>query len=159
MTILDFGSPTPTDWQIQNDGVMGGKSTGHVEFVDDALRFTGEVVTEGGGFTSVLTAGDYDLSAYEGVEVHVRGGGRTFEFAIDDGVRSRGREVWRRAPFTPTAAWTWVRLPFADLTASVHGEPYDAPALDKRGVRQLGFYIIDGRDGAFRLEVRGVRGY
>ncbi len=159
MAVLDFDSPNPSDWRIQNDGVMGGKSTGRMEFADDALYFTGEVVTRGGGFTSVLTAGDFDFSAYEGVMVHVRGGGRTFEFAIDDGVRSRGRGVWRRAPFMPTDDWTWVRLPFANLRASVHGEPYDAPALDKQGVQQLGFYIIDGQDGAFRLEVREVRGY
>lgn len=107
----------------------------------------------------MLLERNFDLSAFTGVEARVRGGGRTFEFAIDDGVRSRGREVWRRVPFTPTEEWSWVKLPFADLDASVHGEPYDAPALDRAAVEKVGFYIMDGRDGAFRLEVSELRGY
>ena len=40
-------------WAVVNDGVMGGRSNGALEFTDSAMRFTGDVVTAGGGFTSV----------------------------------------------------------------------------------------------------------
>ena len=159
MAIFDFNTPNPAEWHIQNDGVMGGKSSGFMDFSDGALKFTGEVVTEGGGFTSVLATKSFDFSEYAGVEVRVRGGGRTFEFAIDDGIRSQGREVWRQVPFTPTKEWTWIKLPFERLAASVHGEPYDAPMLNKDKIEKIGFYIIDGQDGPFRLEVDEIRGY
>ena len=33
------------DWVIVNDGVMGGRSNGVIEFADSAMRSTGTVVT------------------------------------------------------------------------------------------------------------------
>ena len=164
MMLFDFDDETGSGggadrWQIQNDGVMGGRSEGRFAIADGALAFTGTLVTRGGGFSSVLTETDVDLSDYEGVELRVRGGGRTFAFAVHDGRRDRGREVWRRAPFPTTEEWTRVRVPFADLKATAHGEPVDVPPLDRAGVELLGFYIIDGIDGTFRLEVDEVRCY
>jgi hypothetical protein len=147
-------------WRVQNDGVMGGKSKGYVEIEDGALVFTGTVVTEGGGFTSVLTSVQHDLSAYDGVELRVRGGGRTFELQVGDGSRGpRGREVSRRAPFPTSEEWQTVRVAFDDLQASIHGEPYDAEPLDRSAIQRLGLYIIDGQDGPFRLEVDWMRAY
>ncbi len=75
MVLFDFeGSDIPR-WSIENDGVMGGRSQGFVEVADGTLVFTGEVVTEGGGFTSVRAARQVDLSGYDGIELRVRGGG------------------------------------------------------------------------------------
>ncbi|MDT0630119.1 MULTISPECIES: CIA30 family protein [Rubrivirga] len=147
-------------WTVQNDGVMGGDSRGSVSIEGGALVFTGDVVTEGGGFTSVLKDKTVDLSDAAGLALRVRGGGRTFEVEVDDGTRDgRGRQVSRRAPFETTDKWRTVRVPWGAFESSVFGEPVDAAPLDPAAVQAFGLYIIDGQDGPFRLEVDWIGAY
>lgn len=159
MTLFDFDKGDAASWEVVNDGVMGGRSQGYVAIKDGALHFTGTLVTQGGGFTSVRAARQVDLTGYDGLELRVRGGGRTFEVEVDDDTRSRGRSVSRRAPFETTEAWTVVRIPFTALRASVFGQPVNAPPVDLAKVQRIGLYILDGQDGPFRLEVDAIRAY
>ena len=159
MTLFSFDADA-APWTVQNDGVMGGRSEGSVEVGGGTLTFTGDVVTQGGGFTSVLADRDADLSGYDGLELRVRGGGRTFEVEVDDGTRDRrGRQVSRRAPFETTEDWRTVRVPWSAFETSVFGRPVDAAPLDPAAVQGVGLYIIDGQDGPFRLEVDWIRAY
>ena len=159
MTLFDFDGADPADWRVVNDGVMGGRSEGFAEVEGGTMAFTGTLVTRGGGFTSVRVVHGADLSAYDGVELRVRGGGRTFEMEVNDATRNRRREVSRRAPFETTDEWQTVRIPFASLDASAFGEPVDVPPLDRADVRSFGLFIADGIDGPFRLEVDWIRAY
>ncbi|MEM1053993.1 MAG: CIA30 family protein [Bacteroidota bacterium] len=156
--LFDFG-PNGSRWSVVNDGVMGGRSQGYVDVEDGTLRFTGTIVTQGGGFTSVRTRLLANLSAYDGVELRVRGGGRTFEVEVDDGSRFRGRPLSRRAPFPTTDDWQVVRVPFSELATSVFGQPVRAEALDPSRVRSVGLYILDGQDGPFEMEVDWIQAY
>ena len=159
MTLFDFDGPDAASWRVQNDGVMGGRSQGFVEIANGTLVFTGEVVTRGGGFTSVRANVGADLSAYDGVELRVRGGGRTFELDVDDGTRDRGREVNRVGTFPTADDWRTVRVAFDGLETTAHGEPVAVDPLDRSAVATLGVYIADGIDGPFRLEVDWIRAY
>ena len=144
-------------WRVVNDGVMGGRSQGFVAVEDGTLRFTGELVTQGGGFTSVRAARRADLSASAGVALRVRGGGRTFEIDLDDGSRLRGRQVSRRATFGTSEAWQTVFVPFSALRSSVFGRPVRVEAFDPASLDSVGLFIADGQDGPFRLEVDWIR--
>jgi len=157
--LFQFKGAGKARWRVESDRVMGGRSTGSAEVTEGTLVFTGEVVTEGGGFSSVRADGQVDLSGYDGIELRVRGGGRTFELDVDDGTRSRGREVNRRGPFPTTGSWKTVRVPFDALEESAHGEPVSTDPLDLSAVKSIGIYIIDGKDGPFRLEVDWIRAY
>lgn len=159
LMLFDFDGADAARWTVEDDGVMGGRSKGHVEIADGVLVFTGTVVTEGGGFTSIRAPVRAGLEGYQGLDLRVRGGGRTFELSVDDGTRSRGRQVNRRGPFPTTETWTTVRVPFASLRASAHGERVQVDPLDRSAVESVGIYIIDGRDGPFRLEVDWIRAY
>ena len=159
MTLFTFDGTDSAQWSVENDGVMGGRSRGFVEVANGTLVFTGEVVTEGGGFTSVRAVRQADLSDYDGIELRVRGSGRTFELDVDDGTRSRGREVNRRGPVPTSDSWEIVRVPFASLEESAHGEPVSVDPIDLSAVRSIGIYIIDGQDGPFQLEVDWIRAY
>lgn len=158
-TLFAFDADDDARWAVVNDGVMGGRSEGFVEVEDGTLRFTGTLVTRGGGFTSVRADRAFDLAGYDGLELRVRGGGRTFEVAVDDGTRRGGRTVSRRAPFETEAEWRWVRVPFGALGTTIFGRPVDAPPLDPGSVRSIGLFIADGQDGPFRLEVDEIRAY
>jgi hypothetical protein len=138
---------------------MGGRSTGSAEVAEGTLVFDGEVVTEGGGFSSVRARRQVDLSSYDGIELRVRGGGRTFELDVSDGTESRGREVSRRGAFPTTSSWETVRVPFNSLEETAHGEPVSPGPLNLSAVTSIGIYIIDGKDGPFRLEVDWIRAY
>lgn len=159
MTLFDFNNTNEARWQIVNDGVMGGRSKGQFVIDEGKLVFTGTLVTRGGGFTSVRTNGRINLEGYDGVELRVRGGGRTFDVAVGDDARLRGRNISRRAPFQTGAEWTWVRVPFSTLGKTIFGRRVNAPDINLATVNRIGFFIADGIDGPFQLEVDEIRVY
>lgn len=159
ITLFSFDAPDEAAWEVVNDGVMGGRSAGFVAVAQGTLRFTGTLVTQGGGFTSVRARRVVDLTGATGIELRVRGSGRTFEVELDDGMRAYGRIVSRRAPFATTGEWTVVRVPFSALRSTVFGRPVNAPPIDVARIQRVGLYMVDGQDGPFVLEVDAVRSY
>jgi NADH dehydrogenase [ubiquinone] 1 alpha subcomplex assembly factor 1 len=158
-TIFSFDRADEAQWVVVNDGVMGGGSAGFVAIEGGTLRFTGNLVTRGGGFTSVRTRRELDLTGHTGLELRVRGNGRAFEVELDDGRRSGWRSVSHRAPFMTSEDWTVVRVPFRAFRSSVFGEAVNAPPVQLAGIQSVGIYILDGQDGPFRLEVDFIRSY
>ncbi len=159
VTLFTFDRADEAEWVVVNDGVMGGRSAGFVAVEQGALRFTGTLVTQGGGFTSVRARRTVDLTGQLGIELRVRGSGRQFEVELDDGVRGYGRMVSRRAPFRTSAEWTVVRVPFSALRSTIFGRAVDAPVIDVARIRGVGLYMVDGQDGPFKLEVDYMRSY
>jgi hypothetical protein len=45
------------------------------------------------------------------------------------------------------------------LEATAHGEPVSPSPLNLSAVTSIGIYIIDGKDGPFRLEIGWIRAY
>lgn len=159
VTLFTFDRSNEPAWRVVNDGVMGGRSSGVVAVSDGRLRFSGTLVTQGGGFTSVRAPVTVDLRGAEGLELRVRGNGRSFEVEVGDGTRSFGRNVSRRAAFPTTAEWTIVRVPTAALRSTIFGRAVNAPPLDLARIRSVGLYILDGRDGPFWLELDYIKAY
>lgn len=159
ISLFEFDRDADVAWTVMNDGVMGGRSAGFVAVADGSLRFTGTLVTQGGGFTSVRARRDADLGGMTGIELRVRGSGRQFEVEVDDGYRTYGRNVSRRAPFPTSTEWTVVRIPFTALRSTIFGQRVDAPAINAARIRGLGIFLADGKDGAFRLDVDYIRAY
>lgn len=83
---LDGGKELGWDtskWNVQVDGVMGGKSSGFLTFLYDknsndnkasTMKFTGDINLNGGGFSSVrkYNFGKINLSTYSGIVVEVQ---------------------------------------------------------------------------------------
>lgn len=159
VTLFAFDTADEAEWDVVNDGVMGGRSQGFVTIAEGALRFTGTLVTQGGGFTSVRAPRAIDLSGQVGLELRVRGSGRQFEVELSDGLRTYGRNISRRAPFPTSAEWTVVRIPFTALRSTIFGQAVNAPPIDLARIQALGLYMVDAQDGPFRLEVDYIRTY
>ena len=159
ITLFSFDRADEAEWTVVNDGVMGGRSAGFVTVENGTLRFTGTLVTRGGGFTLVRARRQVDLTSYAGVELRVRGSGRRFEVELDDGSRGYGRSVSRRAAFATSAEWTLVRMPFTALRSTIFGQAVDAPPIDLARIQSVALYMADGEDGAFRLEVDHIRAF
>lgn len=159
VTLFAFDRADEAEWDVVNDGVMGGHSAGFVTVDDGVLRFTGTLVTQDGGFTSVRGRRVIDLTGQVGVELRVRGSGRQFEVELDDDVRSGWKRVSRRAPLPTSADWTLIRVPFSTLRSTMHGQVVNAPPIDLKRIVGVGLYIVDGQDGPFRLEVDFINTY
>jgi len=159
VTLFAFDRADEAEWGVVNDGVMGGRSAGYVTVKDGMLRFTGTLVTQGGGFTSVRARRVIDLTDQVGLELRVRGSGRQFEVELDDGLQNNGRNVSRRAPFRSSMDWTLIHVPFSELRSTFRGQTVNAPPIDLKRIRGAGLYMADGQDGPFRLEVDYIRAY
>ncbi len=159
VTLFEFADTGEASWDVVNDGVMGGRSAGYVTVADGTLRFTGTLVTQGGGFTLVRARRAVDLTGHVGIELRVRGSGRRFELEVDDGLRSYGRSVSRRAAFPSSTEWTLVSVPFATLRSTIFGQAVNAAPIDLARIRGVALYMVDGQDGPFRLEVDYIRAY
>lgn len=103
VTLFSFDQGEEAEWFVVNDGVMGGRSAGFVNVEEGTLRFTGTLVTRGGGFTSVRARRVVDLTGEAGLELRVRGDGRQYEVEVDDGLRSNWGSLSRRAPFVASS--------------------------------------------------------
>jgi len=161
--LFTFDAPAQDEpWRIINDTVMGGRSSSRMAVTANGTGvFSGEVsLANNGGFAHTRSmAGPYDLSAYDGLAVRVRGDARRYDMtlkldrAFDGTMYQTGFEV------SPDG-WQEIRLPFADFVPTYHGRQLtDRPPLDPAKIRTIGFIISDKQEGAFRLEVDWIRAY
>ncbi|MFO0093001.1 MAG: CIA30 family protein, partial [Gemmatimonadaceae bacterium] len=79
VTLFTFDRADEAEWDVVNDGVMGGRSAGFVAVEQGTRRVPGTLVTPGGGFTSVRARRAVERPGQLGIELRVRGSGRQFE--------------------------------------------------------------------------------
>jgi monofunctional biosynthetic peptidoglycan transglycosylase len=152
---FDRSSEEP-GWAAQNDGVMGGVSSGKAEIEDDELHFSGVLSLENnGGFAQIYSQTDVsDFSNYSAVKLRVKGDGRTYQFRMATDARFRGSRIAYRAEFTTEAdEWIEASIPFESFVPSFRGRILSEPPLDLKAVREIALLLGDGTPGAFSLKV------
>lgn len=155
---------TPLDdlrWEVVNDTVMGGASSGRVVVQDDdAVRFSGELVVEGGGFASARSASaDLGLAGTAGLRVVLEGDGRVWQVTLRrSDVRLRAGS-YRARVATQAGEQTTHLLPWSAFEATSFGRPVpDAPPLSTGldRVDQLGLLLADGQPGPFSVTLQAA---
>ena len=144
---------------VVNDGVMGGLSQGIIEMTqNDSLLFRGNIsLQNNGGFSSFRIAGKlWDLSAWKGVEILVKGDGRTY------GLRATTDETFLRSSVSFTAdfktvkdEWVKLQIPFSKMKASWRGRKLDRN-FDPAQIKGLGIILADKQAGKFALEIKSI---
>lgn len=159
---VDDFDADPSAWSVVNDGVMGGRSNGNVAIADSTMRFTGTIVTAGGGFTSVrLTLTGGELMGSDRIQMRVRADERRYGLILDDEHRINGRNVSYRADLDTSGdpgvdGWQVVSVAYDDLIPTIFGQVVDAPAFVADEATEIGIIIADGLDGDFVLDVDWV---
>lgn len=146
----------PTGWLVVNDGVMGGRSIGQVALSGDVLVFDGEIVTDGGGFSSIRTdLADGALESVTRIVVRARPDGRDYLLTARDVAPDRGRRTSFQAaiPFDDEPGAQEVEILIDDLAAVVFGQSVEAPPFEQELAVEIGIQLSDGVDGPFRLEL------
>ena len=155
--LSDFGSAeNNARWQTVNDNVMGGQSLGGPQFVDNTLIFSGEINTDGGGFSSLrLLLEPEQLVGIDRVRFRARSDGRPYMVTFDDNVRARDRRVSHRAeiPFLATDDWQTATVTFDALFPAIFGRPIEDTPFQPELATRMGIMISDGQDGPFSLQV------
>jgi len=163
LRLLTFDAPGETDpWRVINDTVMGGRSSSRMDVTDGGTAvFSGTVSLENnGGFAHTRSlAAPFDLSAYAGIAVRVRGDGKTYELTLKTD-RAFDGIIYQADFAAPADAWTEIRLPFADFVPTYHGRGRpDRPPLDPSAIATIGFLIAYKQAGPFQLEIDWIGAY
>ncbi|MDF1812912.1 MAG: CIA30 family protein [Verrucomicrobiales bacterium] len=151
------------DWRVVNDGVMGGRSKGKLDFTgNNTMKFSGVLSLENNGGFSTARSGDLDLNLSNelGLLLRVRGDGRTYEARLDSDARYRGRVVSFAGKFeTVKGEWAQVKIPFISFEGSFRGLELPDKKLNPAAVERLWILLGDKKAGPFELEVDWVRTY
>ena len=158
--LIEFSNADRGEWFAINDGVMGGVSRSDIRRTDRGTGvFAGVLSLENsGGFASVRAAlGRHDLSTWAGLEVRVRGDGRTYQLRLRSDDRFDG--IAYAADFkTRDGEWTVTHIPFHQFRPTFRGRTLtDVPPLDTSRIQQLAFMLADKKPGPFTLEIDFVR--
>ena len=164
-TLIDFSNASADEWQIVNDGVMGGISRSTFQLHEEGYaQFSGTVSLENnGGFASVRTRAQtpMDLSDFDGLSVHVLGDGKTYSLRLRT---VKNRQLTRysyEARFATTAGeWVTHKLAYSDFRAVFRGNAVRGnPELNSDAILEIGFMIQDGQEGPFRLRIENLSAY
>lgn len=151
------------NWEVVNDGVMGGLSKGSIVMSESGtMVFRGVLSLENdGGFSSVRSGEvPMNLADATGVALRVRGDGRTYQLRIMTDARVRNRRVAFMAPFqTKAGEWVEVRVPFNAFAGTWRGDPVTDARLDPAKIEGFGIQLADKKPGAFSLEVDWMKTY
>jgi hypothetical protein len=158
--ITDFSNLSGQQWQIVNDGVMGGLSSSHLQINENGNAvFLGHVsLQNNGGFASVKNSEPLSIEGTDFIRLHVKGDGKKYSFRLrthTDGKRNYW--VYEMRFSTSENKWEMIDLPLNKLRAVFRGSPQpDAPPADLTGIIEYGFLISDKQEGDFRLEIDSI---
>ena len=149
----------PGGWFVVNDGVMGGRSAGQAVIEGSTLRFTGTVVTAGGGFTSIrLGLDEGALAGTRSLRVRLRPDARTYGLTLEDDQTINGRRISHGADLPVPAevdddGFVVVEVTHGALEPTVFGQLVVAEPFRPDAASEIGIIIADGVDGPFALDV------
>lgn len=161
--LIHFEGNAGGNWQIVNDGVMGGlsRSTIRRNGSGNAL-FAGHVSLENnGGFASVRTIQPNDLSDFGGIRIRVKGDGKSYYLRLKSAQNNRLTAHSFESRFaTRSGEWTEISLPFSEFKPVFRGRALrNVEPLDPAAIAEISFMIRDSQEGTFLLEIESVHAY
>ena len=156
----DFTNNPQSRWTFISDQVMGGVSTGHVNFKTDPdlhyVEMLGQVSTENnGGFIQFRSKiPELDLQGTSGIVLTVKGNQQRYFVHL----RSRWTILpWQyyQAPFDVKDSWNEVRLPWKHFKSS---SPWLPKITSSRGLSSIGI-VAFGREHAAQVAVKDIGCY
>lgn len=160
--ITNFKQVRDPAWNVVNDGVMGGLSSGRMDYQSGGQAvFSGSVsLVNNGGFTSCRMKLSAQLPAgCSTIILRVKGDGKKYKFRIRTDHNWDG--ITYSADFmTEKDTWKMIELPIADFVGTFRGRIlHQAPPLDVTHIRQIGLLISDQQSGPFSLVIDWIKCY
>jgi len=158
--LFDFGkTDSANEWQIVNDGVMGGISQGQIKITTEkTMEFVGWLSLENnGGFASFRSKSkNLNLKKGDTLALRARGDGR--EYSLNLYTPRRLAAFSYRAMFTTKKdEWIEVRIPVDRFVATSYGQVVNDATLDPKEIDGLGILLGDKKPGSFKLEIEWIK--
>lgn len=160
ISVICHQKPSIDGWQVTNDGVMGGLSTGSVAILNQNVIFSGRISTENhGGFTSVfkrLAALSEEITT---IRICVIGDGSRYQLRVRSQVQ--GHDLAYKIDFeTKLSEVVTHTFKLADFQASFRGRMIgNAPLLNASIISHLGFLITAKQPQDFSLSLQAIDFY
>jgi NADH dehydrogenase [ubiquinone] 1 alpha subcomplex assembly factor 1 len=157
---INFTDLTPmTDWKINNDVVMGGRSNSHIQLSSDqkALRFSGNVSLENnGGFAATEYQLKHAVIAGDQLTLVVEGDGKDYQLRLKTQHLANGQAYV--VTFTTTANHTSEHhFSPNDFQASFRGRSVpNAPTLVYDDIDRIGI-LVAMQPGPFVIKLQSLQ--
>ncbi len=156
-TIVDFTETKTTEnWQVVDDVVMGGRSSGSFMLTDeDYAQFSGSVSLENnGGFSSVR----YDMetlkvSPESKIRIRLKGDGKPYQFRVK---HDRKEYYSYTTEFETSGEWQTIEIPLAELYPSFRGRRLELPNFNHTALEELRFLIGNKKPQEFQLLLESI---
>lgn len=148
------------DWRVTNDSVMGGVSSGNVQYQGQKVTFSGNVSTENnGGFSSIYKSTGPLAEHINGVKVTLLGDGNNYQLRLR--TRVAGNELTYKAGFaSENNKQLTVYFKLDEFEASFRGRLIkDAPKMKANTISHIGFLILSKQTQTFSLSVSNIEFY
>ncbi len=152
MTIFNFELGADIQqWQVVNDGVMGGLSQGHFSLNEQGHgMFSGKVSVENnGGFSSIRCALDkLNIKGLEKFVIRLRGDGKSYQFRAKS---NKGEYYSYIFTFPTTGEWEDIEISLDEMYPSFRGRKLNQPNFSAATLEEIGFLIGNKKAEDFQL--------
>ncbi len=139
------------EWDIINDDVMGGVSTGKFFFTDSCLTFSGKLSSKfNGGFSSMRTKERISLEGSTKISVKIMGDGNTYQLRIKD---SYYNYYSYAVEFKTKGVEEQLEFDLSDFKPIFRGTYLDMKNFDKNKIDELTFMIVSKNEPDFKLQI------
>lgn len=140
--IFDFHKEMNIDqWQVVDDVVMGGKSSGNFELDPKGNAvFSGTVSTENnGGFSSVRgELGKIRVKKEQKIILFLKGDGKKYQFRMKE---RRGDYYSYVCYFQTSGNWEQIEIPLSIMYPAFRGRQLDMPNFEGSQIEEIAFLI------------------
>lgn len=154
LLLFDFSEQEDwSSWTIENDVVMGGRSSSELERSEEGNAiFKGHVSLENnGGFASLQSRFPAkDIKGYRTAVLRVKGDGKIYQFRIKENLQDRASYIYE---FETTGEWQTVEIPLNKMKPVYRGRDLDMPNFAANSIEEIRFLIGNKKPQEFRLEI------
>ena len=143
-------------WQVVDDVVMGGRSSGSFEVNRDGHGvFSGRVSLENnGGFSSVrYRFKRISTIGHTKVVLRLKGDGKSYQFRMKAHASDYYSYIYT---FNTSREWETIEIPLADMYPAFRGRILDIGNFDQDGIEEIGFLIGNKKAENFTLLIDSI---
>lgn len=144
-----------SDWEIVDDVVMGGKSTGkfHINEAGNGV-FEGNVSLENnGGFSSLKHKESFQLHVENTIKINLKGDGKNYQFRVKANSSDRHSYI---AVFPTSGEWEEIEVKLSEMYPAFRGQKLTISNFDQDQIQELAFLIGNKKEEHFHLEIKTI---
>tara|TARA_B100001057_G_scaffold397611_1_gene407827 strand:- start:8630 stop:9160 length:531 start_codon:yes stop_codon:yes gene_type:complete len=139
------------EWEIVNDNVMGGVSTGDFKTQNNELIFFGKLSSKfNGGFASIRTRERIQLNNSKKINLRVIGDGNTYQIRIKD---NSSNYYSYQQEFETNGLEQEITLSLSEFKPIYRGTYLSTENFDKKFISELSFMIVSKKEPDFKLKI------